>query len=100
MPSSAPVVLDIQNVSKRYVLNQTEPLKMQAVLTRPHQILRQLRGASFWAVREVSMQIREGEVVGIIGHNGSGKSTLLYMMLGISPPTEGAVVARGRVAGL
>jgi len=54
----------------------------------------------FWALREVSFGVGEGEVVGIIGRNGAGKSTLLKILSRITPPTEGRIRLRGRVASL
>ncbi|MBW2577731.1 MAG: ABC transporter ATP-binding protein, partial [Deltaproteobacteria bacterium] len=54
----------------------------------------------FWALRDVSFVVGEGEVVGIIGRNGAGKSTLLKILSRITPPTEGRIRLRGRVASL
>lgn len=60
----------------------------------------QPRREEFWALRNVSFEVKQGEVLGIIGRNGAGKSTLLKVLSRITAPTEGRVRIRGRVASL
>src|SRR5580692_8111305 len=54
----------------------------------------------FWALKDVGFEIKQGDVVGIIGRNGAGKSTLLKILSRITEPTEGRIRIRGRVASL
>src|ERR1019366_1453612 len=58
------------------------------------------RDEEFWALKDVSFSVNEGEAVGIIGRNGAGKSTLLKILSKITPPTTGKITLRGRVASL
>jgi lipopolysaccharide transport system ATP-binding protein len=60
----------------------------------------ELRRDEFWAVRDVSFELRRGECLGLIGHNGAGKSTLLKVLNGLIAPDTGRITMRGRVAAL
>ena len=85
----------ISNLSKRYLLGQTRGL---GSLVRPWR--QRPTAQELWALRDVSLDIAEGEAMGIIGHNGSGKSTLLKVLARIIEPTRGRIELRGRVASL
>jgi lipopolysaccharide transport system ATP-binding protein len=59
-----------------------------------------LRRDEFWAVRDVSFELKRGECLGLIGHNGAGKSSLLKILNGLIPPDAGRITTRGRVGSL
>ncbi len=61
---------------------------------------RELRPKEFWAVKDVSFELRRGECLGLIGHNGAGKSTLLKILNGLINPDSGKVTIKGRVGAL
>ena len=91
-------VIEFNNVSKRFILHRERRNSVQeqvAGLLRPRK-----PGEAFWALRDISFQVNEGQSLGLIGHNGAGKSTALKLMTRILEPTTGSVFLRGRVAAL
>ncbi len=98
------IAIRVSNLSKCYqIYNAPRDRLKQFVLPR----LRRLMGRApkqyfreFWALKEVSFEIKKGETVGIIGRNGSGKSTLLQMICGTLNPTGGSIQTNGRIAAL
>ena len=93
-----------ENLSKRYQLGRllTNDLRESIInwIKHPFQRTQKTESNVVWAVKDVSFQIKKGEVVGIIGRNGAGKSTLLKILSRITYPTSGKVDTRGLVASL
>lgn len=98
------IAINVQNLSKCYQIyeNPRDRLK-QFLLPRIQRTLRiksKQYFREFWALRDVTFQVRKGETIGIVGLNGSGKSTLLKMICGTLSATSGSVTTQGRVAAL
>lgn len=102
--SSSDIAIRVEDVSMRFELYDAprDQLK-QFILPRiqrmaglePKQYFRE-----FWALKDISFEIKKGESVGIVGRNGSGKSTLLQIITGTLTPTTGSVATHGRIAAL
>lgn len=93
---SETLAVDVVDVSKRFRLYKEKYYSLK------ERMLHAGRNPfeDFWALREVSFSVEEGETVGILGQNGSGKSTMLKCVSGILQPTEGEVIVRGKLAAL
>lgn len=61
---------------------------------------KQIEGDHFWALRDINLEVKEGEILGIIGKNGAGKSTLLKILSRVTAPTKGNIKIKGRIASL
>ena len=105
-------IIEVKNISKRFILNHEGGEKYTALRDVVAQKLKKtfsfpasLRGTKetkeeFWALKDVSFNVEQGDRVGIIGRNGAGKSTLLKILSRITEPTSGEIRIKGRVASL
>lgn len=110
-------VLRVENLGKKYVLNHQQDLVVvhntlrdtiahqvkslgRKYIKPQHQKLPCSKREEFWALKNVSFEVKQGDRIGIIGRNGAGKSTLLKILSRITEPTEGKVTIRGRVSSL
>ena len=98
------IAIKVKNLSKRYEI-YSEPRDRLKQFVAPR--IQRAMGMpvkqyfnEFWAVKNVSFEVRKGETVGILGRNGSGKSTLLQMICGTLTPTGGEIETNGRIAAL
>lgn len=90
------VVLSVKNVSKRYEIYDSPSKRLWQMLCAGHHNFFH----EFWALRDISFDIRQGESWGVIGRNGAGKSTLLKIITGTLQATTGRVVRHGKIAAL
>jgi lipopolysaccharide transport system ATP-binding protein len=90
------IAIKVENLSKCYQIYDKPKDRLLQMLTRGHK--KYFR--EFWALKDVSFEVKKGETVGIIGRNGSGKSTLLQMICGTLTPTTGSIQTNGRIAAL
>jgi ABC-type polysaccharide/polyol phosphate transport system ATPase subunit len=101
-----PNAIEVEHVSKRYLLGEhhgTHGTLRDAIGASARRLLRR-DGASarreIWSLRDINLEVPEGETLGVIGRNGAGKSTLLKVLTRITEPTAGVARTRGRVGAL
>lgn len=101
---SSDIAIKVENLSKCYHIYDTPRDRLkQFVMPRLQRAMgmrSQHYHREFWALKDVSFEVKKGETVGIIGRNGSGKSTLLQMICGTLNPTSGNIQTNGRIAAL
>jgi ABC-type polysaccharide/polyol phosphate transport system ATPase subunit len=95
-PANRPVVVSAEHVSKKFRLFKERNQTLKAAVVRGHRIVAE----DFWALRDVSFEVHEGETFGLIGENGSGKSTMLKCLTKIYRPDEGRVQVEGKISAL
>jgi len=102
--SSDEIAIKVEHLSKMYQMyNQPQDRLKQFVIPKLQRLIGKPPKTyfrEFWAMQDVSFEVKKGETVGIIGRNGSGKSTLLQLICGTLTPTGGSVQTNGRVAAL
>lgn len=101
-------VIKVQNLGKKYQIGKKEEyLTLRDSLVKavrfPYQLVLgqvSFKKPTFWALKDVSFEVKKGEVLGVIGRNGAGKTTLLKILSRITKPTTGKVTLKGKVASL
>jgi len=104
-------IITVNNTSKKYIIGENIHGRGKRTLRNivDHRVKRLFseeerrksrEETTIWALKDISFQVEEGDVIGIIGRNGSGKSTLLKILARITEPTRGEIILRGRAASL
>lgn len=97
------IAIKVENISKKYQIgeNKTYPTLRDKLMELPNRLFKgPKKDKEFWALKDVSFEVKKGEVVGIIGRNGAGKSTMLKILARITEPTSGKITMHGRVASM
>lgn len=93
-------ILEIQKISKKFRINSQQQPYLSIRDSVSNVFKNKSKTEDFWALKDVSFDVEQGDTIGIIGKNGAGKSTLLKILSKITPPTSGKIISRGRIASL
>ena len=94
----AKTAVKVENVSVMFNLNKEKVDNIKEYLIK--MVKRELRFTEFWALKNISFEVKQGERIGILGFNGAGKSTMLKVIAGVLKPTKGSVEVNGVIAPL
>lgn len=88
-------IVTLEDISLKFDMESNRATSLKEFFVRWFR--RDFRHEEFWALRDISFAVNQGDVLGIIGHNGAGKSTMLKVVSGIMKPTKGSVTTRGTI---
>lgn len=91
-------ILEVSHVSIRYITGDFKDIGLKEYVI--HRLKNEYRVVEFWADKDITFSLEEGDMLGIIGTNGAGKSTLLKVISGVMEPTKGHVRRKGTVVAL
>jgi len=94
------IAIRVDNISKKYFIGNTSSGSLRETLVNTFSTGNKTKTEEFWALKDVSFEVKRGEAIGIIGKNGAGKSTLLKILSRITEPTKGRIEIDGRVSSL
>lgn len=98
VPSADRYAIEVEQLGVRYRLPSISTSSVKEFVIR--MVKGELHYSYHWALRDINLKVRTGEILGLVGHNGAGKSTLLKVVARILKPTEGRMIVRGDVATL
>ncbi len=85
------LAIKLVNISKKYSLHHEKPTLVNSLIRKKEE---------FWALKKINLEVKKGEMIGVIGVNGAGKTTLFKIISGITLPTTGSVTTNGRIVSL
>ncbi len=94
------IAIDVQNLSKKYLIGNTASGSLRESITNLFSKNKWSATEEFWALKDLTFDVKTGEAIGIIGKNGAGKSTLLKLLSRITEPTTGRIEINGRISSL